>query len=156
MASINGSGRSIWSVLFCHIVYVVLGPYHEHIGLLTAMEDRHLFDRGNGSLLWLLWWWPQLKAEDPFHITQESISYSVSTWIAMTWTNPESTCADCFKTELTILIAKQLKPLKTTSELSDHRPALISITFLKWSMITWNGHHSTFLIRSLISAVSNE
>lgn len=32
------------------LVYVVLGPYHEHIGLLTAMEDRRLFDRGNGYL----------------------------------------------------------------------------------------------------------
>ncbi|XP_046653495.1 guanylate cyclase 32E-like isoform X2 [Daphnia pulicaria] len=32
-------------------IYVVLGPYHEHIGLLTAMEDRHLFDRGEYFVL---------------------------------------------------------------------------------------------------------
>lgn len=38
----------------CRLVYVVLGPYHEHIGLLTAMEDRRLFDRGNGYYLVLV------------------------------------------------------------------------------------------------------
>ena len=31
------------------LVYVILGPYHEHIGLLVAMEDRHLFDQGTSS-----------------------------------------------------------------------------------------------------------
>lgn len=43
----------LFSSYFPRLVYVVLGPYHEHIGLLTAMEDRHLFDRGNGSIWWL-------------------------------------------------------------------------------------------------------
>lgn len=27
-------------------VYIVLGPYHEHIGLVVAMDDRKLFDQG--------------------------------------------------------------------------------------------------------------
>ena len=32
---------------FCAPVYIILSAYHEHIGLLVAMEDRHLFDQGN-------------------------------------------------------------------------------------------------------------
>ena len=38
----------LWILTPLHdfVVYVVLGPYHEHIGLLVAMEDRHLFDQG--------------------------------------------------------------------------------------------------------------
>ena len=28
---------------------MILGPYYEHIGLLVAMEDRRLFDKGKNS-----------------------------------------------------------------------------------------------------------
>lgn len=43
----NKKGITLFiTALHDFVVYVILGPYHEHIGLLVAMEDRHLFDQG--------------------------------------------------------------------------------------------------------------